>query len=84
MNNYINPIPDFDKHISEAEDFLQRLTDNRFAVEQWSLLWKNIREVCIRSIQLEKRWKGYKKSTGITPKRVIKNDLDSLVHRLDV
>lgn len=84
MNNYINPIPDFNKHVSEAEDFLQRLTDNRFATEKWSLFWKNLREVYINSIKLEKKWIGYKQSTGINPKRMIKTDLDNLVHRLDV
>ena len=84
MGNYINPIPDFDKHITEAENFLQRLTDNRFAAEKWSLLWKDLHKLYNGIIPLAKKWKGYKKSTGITPKKVIKKDLDTLVHRLDV
>lgn len=84
MNNYINPIPDFDKHIAEAESFLQRLTDNRFAAEKWSLLWKNIHKFYIAIIPLERKWRGHKKSTGITPKKVIRQDLNTLVHGLDV
>lgn len=84
MGTYINPIPDFEKHITEAESFLQRLTDNSFAAEQWSLLWKNLKIVYIRLVKLEKKWKGYKKSTGITPKKVMKKDMGSLVHRLDI
>lgn len=85
MNNYINPIPDLDKHITEAENFLQRLTANRFATKKWSLLWKDLREVSIGLIQFEKKWKRYKQSMRIiTLKGVIKKDLDILVHRLGV
>lgn len=84
MSTYINPIPNFEKHITEAESFLQRLTDNRFAAEQWSLLWKNLNIVRIRLVKLQGKWKGYKKSTGITPKKVIKKDISSLVHRLGI
>jgi len=84
MEKYIYPIPDLDKHITEAESFLQRLTDNRFDAEKWSLLWKNLRKFYIGIIPLGNKWKGYKKSTGISPKKVIKKDLDTLVHGLDV
>jgi hypothetical protein len=101
MNNYINPIPDYDKHITEAENLLRRLTDNRFAVEKWSLLWKNLGEVSIGAAELqkkwwgyrieigkstpfEKKWKGYKKSAETSLKRLIKKDLDTYVHSLDV
>lgn len=84
MKTYINPIPGFDKHITEAEDFIQKLTDNRFATEEWSLLWENLREVYIGIIKLERKWRGHKKSTKINPKKAIKKDLDALVHRLDV
>lgn len=84
MSTYINPIPDSEKHITEAKSFLQRLTDNKFADEQWSLLWKNLNIVRIRLVKLEGKWKGYKKSTGITPKKVIKKDMASLMHRLDI
>ena len=84
MSTYINPIRDFQKHITEAESFLQRLTDDRFAAEQWSLLWKNLNIVCIRLVKLQGSWKRYKESTGITPKKVIKKDMGSLVHRLDI
>ena len=84
MEKHIYPIPDLDKHITEAENFIQRLTDNRFDAEKWSLLWKNLRKFYIAIIPLERKWKGYKKSTGITPKKVIKKDLDTLVHGLDV
>lgn len=85
MNNHINPIPDFDKHITEVENFLQRLTANRFATEKWSLLWKNLRKFYVGIIPLEKKWKAYKKSMRIIAlKGVIKEDLDTLVHGLDV
>jgi len=101
MNNYISPIPDFDKHIREAEGFLQRLSDNKFATEKWSLLWKNLSEVSIGLTQLEKKWweyrrqvsqsapfekkwKGYKNLAEISLKQLIKKDLDTLIHSLDV
>jgi len=80
--NYINSIPDYDEHIKEAEDFLYRLTDSRAASIKWSTLWKQLNVVCIRLVSLERKWKGYKKSTGIAPKHVIKKDIDVLVHRL--
>lgn len=63
MNDYISPIPDFDKHVTEAENFIQRLTDNRFDAENWSLLWKNLNQLCMMAVQLEKKWKGYKIQT---------------------
>jgi len=85
MNNYINPIPDFDKHIAEADNFLKRLTADRFATEKWSLLWENLREVYVGLSQFEKKWKRYKESMRIiTLKGIIKQDLDTLVHGLDV
>lgn len=84
MKTYINPIPGFDKHVTEAENFIQRLTDNRFDAENWSLLWKDLREVNIGIIKLERKWRGHKKSPKINLKKVIRKDLDSLVHRLDV
>lgn len=83
MSSYFNLIPDFNKHVPEIESFLQRLTDNQYIPEQWSLLWKNLNIVCIKSVAFENKWKGYKKSTGITPIHVIKRDIDSLVHGLD-
>ena len=85
MNNHIDPIPDFDKQIGELENFLQRLTDNRFPAKKWSLLWKNLREVSVGLCRLEKKWKAYRKSWRIIPlKGEIKRDLSTLVHGLDV
>jgi hypothetical protein len=85
MNNYINPIPYSDKDITEAENFLNRLTADRFATMKWSLLWENLREFSIRLNQFEKKWKRYRKSMRlITVKGIIKRDLDTIVHGLDV
>ncbi|MCJ7633054.1 hypothetical protein MUP77_11765 [Candidatus Bathyarchaeota archaeon] len=85
MSNYINPIPYSDKDITEAEDFLNRLTADRFTTEKWSLLWENLREISIRLSQFEKKWKRYRESMRlITVKGIIKRDLDTLVHGLDV
>jgi hypothetical protein len=101
MNNYISAIPDYDKQVTEAENLLQRLTDDRFAAEKWSLLWKNLGEVSIGAAKLREKWweyrmqmseatpferkrKGYKKSVEASLKRLVKKDLDTYVHSLDV
>ena len=85
MNKYINPTPYSVEDIAEAENFLNRLTADRFATQNWSLLWKNLGEVATEFIKLERKWKRYRESMRlVTVKGVIKRDLDSLVHRLDV
>lgn len=84
MNNYMNHVPDFNKHLSEAEDFLKKITDNDIVVERWSLIRKNLFMVWSRLAKLEKKWKAHKQSTGRNPYRMIRSDMDHLVHQLDV
>lgn len=82
--NIINAIPEYDKHIAEAETFLQRLTDNKRVSDEWHALWKSVNLVSIRLASLERKWKGFKKATGISPIQVIRQDVDGLVHKLEV
>lgn len=80
----IKAIPDYDKLVVEAETFLKRLTDEKFRPSEWSSLWKAINQVSIKLITLEKKWKGYRKATGLAPISMMKKDIDRLVKQLDV
>ena len=83
-NITLKAIPDYDKHVAEIETFLQRITDNKFVPSIWSSLWRSINRVTIRLINLEKKWKGQRKATGITPIPMMRKDINRLVQGLDV
>jgi hypothetical protein len=85
MNKYVPPTSYTAEDIAEAENFLNRLTADRFATQKWSLLWKNLGEVVTGLNELGRKWKRYRESMRlVTVKGVIKRDLDSLMHKFDV
>ena len=80
MNDiHLSAIHDFDKHVIELEEFLARITDNKYVSSEWSALWKTINRFVIEMTKLERKWKGYKQVTKHNPIPVISKDLNQLV-----
>jgi hypothetical protein len=79
-----SPIPDYENLVIETETFLQKLNQQKMTVQNWSLLWKCTNQFAIRAVQLERKWRGMKRATGVAPIKAMGTDLNRLLYKLDL